>query len=346
MKGVSVLRHRRNLLLVLVAAAVLFAALSIFWMHAAEQLSTGIDDWRRAQQEKGYAVEYQGPEITGYPDRLRVQILAPHIDSPRNWDWTGPALTGAASLFDPFTIDIDFPGAHRFQAAHADRVLRGAVTAAAARARIELKPGGAVKRAQVDLANIEITAEKLLPLRLDAFSGSIAPVPAGGAGNLPGLDLTTTANGIALPQGKGHPFGDRVEKLSIETTLLGNLPAGEPRKSLPAWRDSGGHLLIRNAHLVWGQLELRADGELRLDAQLRPAGQLTALVSGAGNTVDTLVELGVLKPEAGLGVRLALMALGKRRQIAGRSVIELPVTLRDGRLFLGPVPLLRLPPLF
>src|SRR3546814_13330026 len=62
-------------------------------------------------------------------------------------------------------------------------------------------------------------------------------------------------------------------------------------------------------------------------------------LKGAGEIIDRLTATGKLKPEAAFAARLAVAALGRPDTATGETVLSAPISLRQGMLYLGPIPL-------
>jgi hypothetical protein len=92
-------------------------------------------------------------------------------------------------------------------------------------------------------------------------------------------------------------------------------------------------------------IELNAKGTLALDRGLRLLGALTAELKGYDKLVDALAMGGFLRASEAAAAKMALGTVGNTDN-NGRATISLPVTAQDGRLFLGPVPVAKLKPLF
>ena len=127
---------RRNLLIsCLVLLALVFAGVSGVWLWSSNRLQAGLEDWSAEQRARGYQVDYLGPRMGGYPWGLTARIEQPTVAAPNGWRWQGPPLEGEAAIWDPFAIDLSFPGRHVF--ARAKR--KAEVTAADARAQVLLQ---------------------------------------------------------------------------------------------------------------------------------------------------------------------------------------------------------------
>ena len=332
-------------------------ALAGYWFWAADALAEGIARWRAEQAERGYELVYQGPQMSGFPFALAVTFGEPRVTSPHGLTWRGPLVSGEAKLWDPFTIDLRFPGLHRLTLAPdlaedlAQDLNRGSVGARAAdilvdeaEGRVVLALDGQVESARVELGALKMTGDGLEPLTLDRLTARLGPLRSNGGTGLEELDLIAEALALQLPEGRGGPLGDSVARLSFDSTVIGGIPRGKPAEALPLWRDAGGFWQFRRLAANWGPLDLQAAGRLALDQTLRPAGQFDTKLKGAERIIDRLSEDGEIKPEAALAARLAVAALGRREANSDATVLEAPITLRDGLLYLGPVPLLPIAP--
>ena len=95
--------------------------------------------------------------------------------------------------------------------------------------------------------------------------------------------------------------------------------------------------------MVWGALDLRANGTMALDADMRPLGALTADIRGYEEALEAMAEAGMLRRNILPASRVALNLLAKTDESDGRKVLTVPLTAQDGALFLGPIKLSDLP---
>ncbi len=321
------------------------------WFLSGAVLRHSFDAWVQDRRDDGYALRHAEPELTGFPFDLDVRIADPSVESPKGWRWRGPELTGGASIWDPLTLALQAPGRHLVDWGPRDQRLSLRLDAASASGTAELALDGRLHRA--DAALRQVAAEGPLPgpvriERLDlAYRDPAGPnhvaQDQGAGGPNPG-DLLVTVLGVDLPPGLALPLGPRVELFLVEGRVEGPLPAAASRESLALWRDAGGQLSIHRLKLRWGPLQLEAEGQLALDDELRPTGQLTSNLRGGSDLVDHLAERKMIAENAAGVLKLALITLSRRAEDGGPPVVELPVNLKDGRLYLGPVALFRLRP--
>ncbi|HIC82303.1 MAG TPA: DUF2125 domain-containing protein [Kiloniellaceae bacterium] len=337
---------RRNRLVSLgtVALAVFALAVSAYWYWASEALAEGIARWRAEQIERGYEIDYDGPHMGGFPFALTVTFNQPKAVSPQGLSWQGPPIRGAAKLWDPFTIDLEFPGTHQLRLAEGQEEQAADVATQEARGQVVLALDGQVDSASVDLGALRVNGPDLRPLTVDRLTARLGPLRQSQNGDPDELNLAGEAVSVSLPDGEGGPLGDSLERLSFRSTVVGGIPRGKPAESLPQWRDAGGLWRFESLSALWGPLDLQAKGRLGLDQALRPAGLFDTQLKGADEIIERLVEDGRIKPEAAFAAQLAVAAMGRRDAASGTTVLEAPITLRDGLLFLGPVPLFPIAP--
>ncbi len=331
--------RRTVIFLVLVLAA---AAFSGFWFWSAGRLESAVARWADEQRQRGYEIVYAGPEIGGFPLGLQAVFETPEMASPDGWRWRGPTLSGQAQVWDPTTIEASFPGRHFVSNATAEAA-EAEITAESATALVAFG-GGRLERASAELGRIEVESPALGPLQLERLAASFGPWLAPTRDRGPRMEVSGQATNVTLPEEAANPLGRKVEQLELEATLHQEIPGGEPRQALARWRDAGGKVDLHRLVLVWGPLSLEGDGSLSLDQELRPLGALTARVKGLLETIDALARAGTIESGQALAIRLAFLALGGKSNDPNAPDVELPITLQNGRLYLGPVALFRLSP--
>jgi len=169
---------------------------------------------------------------------------------------------------------------------------------------------------------------------------------------IPPIAHTETSLGLAFELEKVElkrlepgPLGATIASARLKAEFLGPLSGATPREALTAWRDSGGTLEIQWFNMVWGALDLRANGTAALDEEMRPLGALTADIRGYEETLSALADAGLLRRDFLPASRVTLNLLAKQDESDGRRVLTAPITAQDGALMLGPIRVLELPPL-
>ncbi len=161
-----------------------------------------------------------------------------------------------------------------------------------------------------------------------------------------GVVAVVIADGLLLPEGTGGVLGREVATVRADTTLSGPLPERLDAAAAARWRDAGGSLEAHALVIHWGPLEIEASGTLALDSALRPVAELRARIRGHGALINRLAASGAMTPEAAAAAQIALALLAEIPADDPRPLLRVPITIRDGVLSAGPVPLVKVPPLF
>ena len=325
----------------LVAVLLAGAAISAYWFWSADQLRQRIALWTEQQRERGYEISYRGPAITGFPLKLEANFTEPVIASPRGWRWRGPAVSGSAALWDPFTIAIGLSGDHSLERSKPkDRV---DATIEQALGVVHLGSNGQIEHGTAE------TGPVILKSQRNRFSAGrstwrLGPLSPGSGDRPQQLIFAGEIEELVLPEKKAGPLGPSVAHLAVDGILAGPIPDGNQQQMLKRWRDAGGVLELGRVELDWGPLGLDGKGTLSLDQKFRPLGTFTARLRGMMQTLDRLIAAGLLKPGQAVPAKIALLAMGGKKDENGEKVIVLPITLQDGQLYLGPAPLMKISP--
>ncbi len=154
------------------------------------------------------------------------------------------------------------------------------------------------------------------------------------------LRFVLLAADIALAGSTEPALGRKVSELAIEGAVVG--PFGGRSAPLGAWRDGGGTLEIARLRFVWGPLTAEGDGTFALDEAMRPIGAASVRLAGYDAAIDRLVEAGALTPRHGLTYKSALAAFAQASP-DGEAVAQVPLTLQDAFIYVGPIALAGLP---
>ncbi len=342
--------RRRLSLAVLGVAVVALGALALYWFWAADRVATAIAQWTEEQRARGYEIAYMGPEISGFPVTLAVRFTEPSVGAPQGWRWSGGAIAGEAAFWQPRRLRLDLPLRQRLSADWRGHRRELSLEAETARGLIHLGREGWLKAATVEMERLALSepgggTQGGATLRADRLRYDVTRRPP----TLEGTDdwtllLSGETRGIALPEGTPNPFGEKVERIAFDATLLGAIPKGAPAEALARWRDAGGLLEVEEVRLTWGPLDLRAEGTAALDQGLRPQGAFTARIRGLPDALDAFAARGLIEPGVAFALKLTALTLAKQRDETGKAAVELPITLQDGLFYLGPVALFRLAP--
>lgn len=265
---------------------------------------------------------------TGFPARIGVDMDALTVPF-EGGAWQVPRLSASAPLWAPlhWAVAPALPQQLTFGQ------MRFALTADTASGGIELAPG-------IDLPVAGATAHLVAP----ALTYEAAAVPSLAARS---LDLT-------LRRGDGYALEARIAGLSFPEGLMASLT---PQAKLPDAIDSitlRGTLgldhplalagaparltmiAIDDGQLLWGGRALAVSGRVTIGAEGTPEGTMTFTTRDWRDWLEFAIGGRLVDP--GLEQILTTLA-GLMAQQSPDGTLTLPLTFRDGRMSLGPVPL-------
>ena len=327
-------------------AASLIAALAgggswLGWTAVAQEFAGRIAAWEQAQRAEGLVLAHGAPVLSGFPARWQAALSAPQIGRPGgegSWRWRGPELHLTWRALDPERVRISAPGAHSFELALARGLAVVSLGARAADAALWRATDGEHLAASFSGAALDARA---LGFAFEAQSVAVATTRRPDA-----LLAVVAAERLVATSGLDSPLGREVARLDLELELHGPLDlSAPPRAGLEAFQAAGGSLALKRLDLAWGPLRLMAKGTLDLDPELRPRGLLTARVQGLSEAIARFEAAGALPPNRANALKFAA-ALVTKPNGDGRPEAELPLNLEGGTVFLGPVALVQLRPLY
>jgi hypothetical protein len=340
-----------GLLAILVLIALADAGL---WYYATNSLRDGIGAWIEARRQEGYTVEAGAITTGGFPFRARATVADPAIASPPGpfaWDWRPPALTLEAPLWALNRFVGHLPGSHQFTVIEQDRKSVLAVDAAVfdvafVRPTPAEEKGAPAVAAKVHGEGLTVAADQGPAAKLGGLDAVVTAYHPEAPDHLTETyDLDATVTAITLPNEPPPALGRDIARVLVRAAIMGRIPpAALPAQSLALWRDDGGTIEARRVELDYGPLEVRGEGTLALDRALQPVGALTARIDGVFETVDALRDRGLMREQEATTAKMLLGALSKRipDQAPGLNV---PLTIQERRLVVGPVPIWTIPEL-
>jgi hypothetical protein len=334
---------RRWLLASALLAALLLGVDTLAWYWAEQRLRAGVAAWAETAQVRGWSAHWSEPESGGWPFAATLTLPDTRLSGgeaalPGGLDWQPGRLTLRVGFMHPRTLAVIAGREGRLRMAalpalhYTDRALY-------ARLRLDTPAAGA-----------DIVANKLHLGQAGAPQGAVT-VRRASLHIDPGPQprLTLTASTLALPPppaGQSWPLGDAITQLDADATLSGAVPStGGFAARAASWRDSGGSLAVSRLGLAWGDFTVASSARIGLDAQLQPVAAVTARMSGYDAAVDALRDGGMMAAGPATAIKAVLGLMAQISPEGGAPVVELPLTVQDGLLTAGRIPLARLPTL-
>lgn len=329
------MRRGVGFLLPIALLVMLIAGHTALWFVAVAHLDTGFDAWVAQARAAGWQVDAGPRHRGGWP--LAATLTVPDLtiaagppDAPGRVAWFADSVVLSLVAQHPSVLGVDVAGSQTLR-----MVPDPPLGFSAERMHLEVP-----LRAQPDQP---VAVLELRNLHGEAATIGLltAQVTAG-----PTLSLTASAEAIELPNVRDWAFGRHISSLAIDATLHGGLPPpGLVTATATAWRDAGGSIEITHLALGWGPLGLSATARLGLDDRLQPTGTADLHVVGYAKSISVLAAQHVITDDAALAATAVMTLLAHVPPDGGAPEVEVPLTLRGGKLLMGHTPLLRVPEL-
>jgi hypothetical protein len=324
--------------------AVAAAGYSVYWYYLADRTDELVDAQIATWRADGVSVDYDERRTFGYPYRLSSEVTAFAIgdrDGDDIWNWQGEKLTVYAQPWNLRHYVAVFEGLNQIDILQPGAILQLDAAAESARASVVLDDSYQPERASADFGALSLTprdqAEGITAERAQIHAQRPAADPNA-------LDAAMIVDGLKIPKGLGGALGDLVRNLTLDSTVSGPLPEQLDRTSLAAWRDAGGTVEAHTLSVDWGPVSIDADGTLALDQAFRPLGALTARVIGHDTLIDILELDGAITDKVAAALRFTFALLAVKPPDGGPAVLTIPITIQDGWLAAGPVPVIEIGP--
>lgn len=324
---------KNALLLSLSGVGLALGLYTMVWQMGAMRLETLVRTFKETSQEKGITFAYESFAVHGYPFHLRGTLSRPRLESAKWGVLTfNDDVETELALFSPKKVrvftkgNVSLDGA-LLKAGFEGRALEGGVSLhepLIVQGTLEdLKFRGMLEGAQAK--NLQITL------------------------TYPQEAQKTQERHVTLRfQGVGAPFlpVEQMDEMSLKASLTEPLSA-LTKEGATTWAKKGGTLEIEAFSLKEPPLDVEANATLSLTEGGRPEGAASLYVTGVNPFLGTLVQKGKLSPGEAQTYKLAFQLAGFFASSRGvqpkDGQIAISLTLQDGEISLGGMPVMKLP---
>jgi len=340
----------------IIVLALAVAGYGIYWTVLKGQILAGLDQWAADERARGAEIAFDSPQVTGFPYRLQLALSNINYHDPAHPNllrWQGEAMTFHVLPFSFNHIIAQLEGPHSI--ALKDPAASAPVTISTdgndARGSVLLKDG-APDWISLDLSGVQaafvdeqtarpqqITADRLIV----HFRQVETPSKEGSVGNF-GQGLAIKGENVQLSENLDPPLGRSIEHVNMSGVFRDLSPtglSGVTAERFRTWAENGGKLDLQSFDIKWRDLDIISRGTLSLDSAKRPAGTLNARIAGLPPTIDQLSAAGTLDLGAAVALKFAASAV-----TGPDGRLELPLGLRQGKIYIGPAPVGKLGPLY
>ncbi|SPJ24485.1 DUF2125 domain-containing protein [Palleronia abyssalis] len=304
-----------------------------YWFVGAQALESAIRSAINEAREGGIEVDTASLEVAGFPNRFDTMIEQPQVHFPSSGiTWSAPFLQILALSYRPNQVIIALPDTQE---------LTGPFGAAAidtdrARASATFSPSPSLPLDHANLvvedllissAGRDLSAKRLL---------AATRIPEGAEdGRVQNIGITL--DDVKLPDTLARQLGGAatIDGANLNATLTLDRPID---------RDTyqGGEVRIEAINIEtldidWGDVGLDASGDLQVGADGYLAGELSVALNNWPRALELAATAGLIPQDQASQARQGLSLLSGLSGAGNR--IEVPLSFRDGRIFMGPVPL-------
>ena len=309
---------------------------SIYWLAAGFGLRSGLSAWFDTQRKSGWQAEYAKLETLGFPLRLEMRLTQPALADPATGvAWQANSLSVSSPAWWPGNVTLSFPDTPQ-RLSYFDQGL--SLTARDAFANLHLKPG-----AQLEVLEMSLQAG---PWGISEDAGSLAGasgliISARQTDNPAQYKIDLSADqfrpgdlprrAMRLPSSWPIQF----DTLVLDMTVTFDRPWD--RSALENARPQPRLIKLKLAEALWGELRLFATGQVTVDEFGIPTGTLDIKADNWRDILELAEKSGSLTPSAR---RASEQTLALLAGLSGNpEALDLSLTLRDGLIALGPIPI-------
>ena len=305
------------------------------WFAGAYGTERVMGAWLDARASEGWLVNYESLETGGYPIRFRTELREVELADPETgWAWIAPEFQITQPSYQPQRIEAIWPPEQSL----ASPFERLTITNSEMGAVVEVRPGGdlALDESEMTLANVAVRSTEGWQMALEAAELQVARLPETNAT----YDILFEANALtpAEPvQAVLNPAGilpEAIELMRFEAVMGFDRPWD--LTALEQSRPGITSIDLADLSANWGELSLRLAGEMAVDADGYPTGEISVRAQNWREMVEMGVNAGAIPVEARGGIE---RILGLVAGLSGRDTdIDAPLSFRDQRVFFGPIP--------
>lgn len=312
-----------------------------WWAVASTMMQRGVSNWLETRRALGWQVDVGTVQKQGFPMRLRVQMKDLALLNP---------TTGAALDMDRFNISTPsyWPGYVTVPLPETPITvttgkLSASLTARDAVADLRLRPGISLEMESLVLAGGAWA--------LDTALGQLATAKT--------IDLAMTQQSAGSPTYDIKVNSDDLTPGSVPRAFLG-LPSDWPlafdafkadlsvtfdtlwdRRALGRNRPQPRVIDLKQAQIVWSDIALLASGNVTVDKEGLATGNLSIKAENWPALLDMVENAGYLPPN--MRPQAEQMLTGLSQMSGQTNALDLTLSLQDGRMSMGFIPLGRAP---
>lgn len=330
----------KRLLFLIVVSATLWSG---YWLYGSSTTKAAFEAWFAERRAEGWAADFAALQVQGFPNRFDVTLSDVALADPgTGWAWDAPFFQLLALSYKPNHVIAVWPDLQNL-ATPQDRFT---ITQAEMQASLVLWPDAALAPDRIRLVadTVQISASdgsgtamsalRMAAERLGADGEAATTAPTQGETR---YRIALSAEGFAPDLGLRNRI-DPAERLprtldALRADVTFGFDRPWDRRAVEDRRPQPRLISLRLAEARWGDLELKAAGDLEIDAEGDALGRITVKAQNWREILQMARASGELPEGLADTLEQALSLL------AGRNdAIDIPLDFRGGLIWIGPVP--------
>lgn len=314
-----------------------------WWVFASQNLSRGVEIWFDDRRAEGWQADLSGVQINGFPFQLNATIDAPAlVDPDTGVAFSTSRLILSAPAWWPGYVTLNLPqDGMMFATPRTKRT----VLISSGIAKMRLKPSSALELESLTLSSGPVQVKSGEQELIGAQGIELGLMQNENQPNL----YSVTANVAALRPGADQrrvlrvpeALPDTYESLVLDMKVLLTRPID--RSTLEVARPQPERVDLKLAEAEWGPMLLRTSAALDISETGLATGDISFQARNWRDMLTLLEAAGVIpasaKPQA--ENILTMLANGS----GNPDTLDVALVARDGRLFLGFIPVAEISPL-
>lgn len=322
----------RKLIALIVVVAVGWAG---YWFIGSQGHKAAMTKWLDDRRAEGWQVEYTEHKVRGFPNRFDTTLTDLSLTDPETGiSWQAPFFQILSLSYKPNHLIAVWPHEQTIATPREKFSLKTDDM----RASLKVKPSTALAldSANVEMAGAVITSSKGWTAGFDTLNAAIR--------NAPGTTSTydVAANIDQLLPGeqfralidRGGTLPDMIEALQFD--IQAELGGPLDRIALETQRPDVNALTIRDLRGAWGELELRAKGDMTVE-NTKPQGEVAVTARNWREMLALAVQAGAIESNAASAAEFGLGLLASSSGNA--NALDATLSFSNGATFLGPLPI-------
>jgi hypothetical protein len=304
-----------------------------YWYFGAQGREAALRGWLGERRADGWVAEAADVEVNGFPNRLDATVTGLELADPASgWAWGAERFQILSLSYKPHHLIAVWPGEQVVGTPMetvrvSGDVLRGSVV-------FEPNTRLALDRATIELEGVTLAGDTGWQASIDR-----AVLAARRTEGVPfSHDIALDAQGLAPPEALSGLFGGDVLPRAMRQVKLDTVVVFDRDWDRQAVEEDNPEIQsveIRELSADWGELDLRGQGSLAVDAEGFAEGTIRLRARNWERMIEIAEQSGALDAMVAGAVRTGLNLIA---MVSGDgSSLTVPLEFENGRARIGPV---------